>query len=219
MKRGASTQIFHKNFTARGLVMDYNDFRDAYFFFTKKQNDEARIDWRELDYKERLRLALQSVGFKQNDIREIVNEVWEEYLSEWPRQSTLYDGTATLLDALRERYKLGLVTNYPDGPTARKVFRKFGFEEVFDSLVVSGEVGYRKPSRIIFESSLSELDVRPEAAMMVGDTFLADVVGPKEMGMKAILIDADDSQAENYQLPDAVVKSIREVGEVIKQLL
>ena len=124
----------------------------------------------------------------------------------------------TLLNELKGRFCLGLVTNYPDGPTAREVVRKFGFESVFDSLVVSGEVGYRKPRRTIFDRALSELGVTPEAAVMVGDTFLADVVGPKEIGMKAVLIDEDGSRTDDYDLPDAVVRGISEVKEALEGL-
>jgi len=53
---------------------------------------------------------------------------------------------------------------------------------------------------------------------MVGDTFEANVVGPKNMGMKAILIDADGGQAVDRHLPDAIVRSIREVGDALREL-
>ncbi len=218
MRRGASTEIFHTILETHGFDIDYSALRDAYILVTRKQNQEARSDWRELDHVERLALTLRSIGFNHPDFNEIVREVWTEYLKEWPKQSTLYDDTTLLLKALRGKYKLGLVTNYPDGPTARKVFRKFRFEEVFDSLVISGEVGYRKPSWIIFERALTELGSNPKDALMVGDTFIADVLGPKKMGMKSILIDADGSEVENHHVADVVVRSIGEVGDALKQL-
>ncbi|MCW3992458.1 MAG: HAD family hydrolase, partial [Candidatus Bathyarchaeota archaeon] len=138
--------------------------------------------------------------------------------AEWPKQSTPYEETPILLSSIKGGYKLGLVTNFPDGPTARRAFEKFCFFADFDSLVVSGEVGFRKPNRIIFERALSELESTPEKAVMVGDTFDADIVGAKNMGMKAILIGANGSQGDNCPLPDAVVISIGEVGEALRQL-
>jgi putative hydrolase of the HAD superfamily len=218
MRRGASTEIFHRILSSNGFDVDYNAFRDAYIAITRKQNEEARSDWRELDYRARLNLTLKSIDFDEPDIEDAVHKLWVGYFNEWPKQSTLYDETTPLLDALRGNYKLGLVTNYPDSHTAREVFRKFGFEEIFDSLVISAEVGFRKPSRIIFERALFELDASPESTVMVGDTFTADVVGPKEMGMKTILIDTDSSQVENHLIPDAVVRSIGEVGDALKRL-
>jgi putative hydrolase of the HAD superfamily len=158
---------------------------------------------------------LKLSGFEDPDFETVVQGVWAEYLLEWPKQSTLYNGTMPLLNAIKGTYRLGLVTNYPDGPTAREVFRKFGFAHIFDTLVISGEVDYRKPKRLIFDEALTALNVLPEEAVMVGDTVLADVIGPKEIGMKAILIDEDGSKRDVHHLPDAVVREIGEVGGVL----
>jgi putative hydrolase of the HAD superfamily len=213
--RGSTSKTLHRMLIARGLNVERDSFRKAYATVARRQNEEANVDWRELDHVERLRQTLKLSGFEDPDFEIVVQEIWAEYLLEWPKQSILYDGTTPLLNAIKGAYRLGLVTNYPDGPTAREVFRKFGFESIFESLVISGEVGYRKPRRIIFDEALTELNVLPEEAVMVGDTVLADVVGPKEIGMKAILIDEDGSKRDKHHLPDAVVREIGEVGGVL----
>ena len=216
--RGSTSKTLHRILSTRGLQIESESFREAYSKVARRQNEEASADWRELDHVERLRQTLRMAGFMSPRFETIVEGVWAEYLLEWPRQSTLYDGSMELLKDLKGRYRLGLVTNYPDGPTAREVFRKFGFEAIFDSLVVSGEVGYRKPKRVIFDEALSELDTLPGSAVMVGDTVLADVVGSKEIGMKAILIDEDGSKEDDYHLPDAVVGNIGDVKDALEDL-
>ena len=218
MRRGASVEFFYRSLTARGCDIDLDAFREAYMEEARRQHEEARSDFRELDYIQRIDSTLQVVGFNHPERRLLVQRVWSEYLAEWPRQSSPYKETPVLLSSIKGIYRLGLVTNFPDGPTARRAFEKFGFGAVFDSMVVSGEVGFRKPNRIIFERALSELRSTPEQAVMVGDTFDADIVGTKKMGMKAILIDAYGAQSDNYHLPDAVVRSIGEVGEVLERL-
>lgn len=218
MRRGASTEFFYRSLTAKGCNIDFDAFRDAYMEEARRQHEEARSDFRELDYMRRIDSTLQAIGFNHPKRRLLVQGVWSEYLAEWPKQSTPYDETSTLLSSIKGKYGLGLVTNFPDDPTARRVFEKFGFDAVFDSLVVSGEVGFRKPNRVIFERALSELGSTPLQAVMVGDTFDADIAGAKAMGMKAILIDADCGQAEAHHLPDVVVRSIGEVGEALKRL-
>ena len=80
-------------------------------------------------------------------------------------------------------------TVYMDGPTCRKVFLKLGYNDIFDSLVVSEELGYVKPAQILFETALKETGSRPENSVMVGDTFSADVVGGNLAGMKTVLVD------------------------------
>ena len=94
-----------------------------------------------------------------------------------------------MLEGLKEDYKLGIITNYMDGPTCREVFIKLGYYDIFDSLVVSEELGYVKPAQILFETALNETGSRPENSVMVGDTFGADVVGGNLAGMKTVLVD------------------------------
>lgn len=219
MRRGASAELFHRSLTTNGCEVDWEVFRDAYAVESMKQHEETMRDLRELDYVGRLEATLQAVGIVPNEGHALAERAWSEYLAEWPRQSTLYVGTSALLSSIRGTRKLGLVTNFPDGPTARAVFRKFGFESVFDSLVVSDEVGFRKPHRLMFERALGELGSEPESAVMVGDTFEADIKGAKDIGMRAILIDADGSQAANHGLADAVVKGIDDVKEALRRLL
>ncbi len=218
MRRGASVKRFYRSLTASGCDIDFDAFRDAYIAAARRQNEEAQVDFRELDYVERIDSALRAIGFRHPQRSLLVRRAWADYLDEWPRESSFYEGARSLLESMGERYKLGLVTNFPDGPTARRVFETLGLSALFDSLVVSAEVGFRKPNRIIFERALSELESTAGRAVMVGDTFDADVVGAKNLGMKAVLIDADGDQAENHHVPDAVVRSIGEVAEVLRRL-
>ncbi|MDH5200044.1 MAG: HAD family hydrolase [Candidatus Bathyarchaeota archaeon] len=218
MRRGASVEIFHRSLSRDCVEIDFEAFSEAYEEEASRQHQAAELDYHELDYAQRIDSALQEIGFQHPRRRQIVQKAWEDYLAEWPRQSTPYDETQGLLASLRGRYKLGLITNFWDGPTAREVFQMFGFDEVFDSMVISGELGFRKPNPLLFRRALSELGVPPESAVMVGDTFLADVVGPKNLGIRAILIDADGNQRENHREADFVVRGVGEVGEALKVL-
>jgi len=218
MRRGATVEILHRLITAHGHQIDFNAFRDAYAAVARRQREEARWDFREFDYPRRIESALREAGFNHPDGGALVRNVWARYLAEWPRQSVLHEEAASLLSSLQDRCRLGLVTNFPDGPTARRAFGRFGFDTVFGSLVVSGEVGFRKPNPVIFERALSELGSTPGSTVMVGDTFNADVVGARNIGAKAILIDTDGGQSESHRLTDAVVKHIGEVGEALKRI-
>lgn len=218
MRRGASTEFFHRFLTGKGHKIDYDEFRDAYVLQARRQREETRMDFREFSYPERIESTLKGIGFEHPQRRLLARAAWSNYMVEWPKQSIPHEETTELLSSIKGIYKLGLVTNFPDEPPARKTFEKLGFNAIFDSLVVSGEVGYRKPGRIIFERALSELGSIPESTVMVGDTFEADIVGAKNLGMKAILIDADASHSEKHSIPDAIVESISEVRKVLKRL-
>ena len=215
MRRGATSEIFPRILAIQGHLVDYEDFREAYLVVSKRQNDIANVNWEEFDHEERLGDTLKAIGFQHEDFNGVVSRLWEKYLREWPRDSVPYEETMPLLDHLKDRFKLGLVTNFVDGPTARKVLEKYGFDEIFDVIVISGEEGYRKPKRTLFDKALSGLKSQPEYSVMIGDTLIADVIGPKEIGMKAILVDEEESKKESHHFADAVVSNIGEVKTVI----
>ena len=215
MKQGATTKHFHRILTSQGHVLDYEEFRNSYSVVTRKQNQIYNVNWEEFDHEERLRETIMALDFQHPDLSGVVHRLWEEYLKQWPLQSTPYQETMPLLDYLKGKYKLGLITNFVDGPTARKTFEKFRFGDIFDIIVISGEEGFRKPKPVIFEKALSGLNVLPEESVVIGDTLVADVIGPKEIGMKTILVDEGGSEKDSYDIPDAVVHSIGEVRDVL----
>lgn len=215
MRRGATTEIIHRMLASQGHEVNYDEFRGAYIEVRRRQYQIANVNWEEFDHEKRLGEALKVIGFQHPNFHRIVSRLWKEFLQEWPRDSIPYEGTMPLLKHLRSRYKLGLVTNFPDGPTARTVIEKYRLDDIFDVIIISGEEGYRKPKHLLFDKALSMLRDQPETSVMVGDTLVADVVGPKEIGMKAILVDENGSKKESYHIPDAVVRYIGEVREAL----
>jgi HAD superfamily hydrolase (TIGR01549 family) len=93
------------------------------------------------------------------------------------------DGVAALLGLLRRRYRLGLLSNYPDGDAIRASLRQTGLDVYFDSVVVSADVGYAKPHPLPFETIARNLGLPPEPILLVGDNWLADVQGGRRAGM------------------------------------
>ncbi len=216
MKRGSSTRIFQEYLGDQGLEVPDN-FIDIYVLIARAQNMEAENDGhREPDYRQRLEEVFTELSLP--DPIEHSKGAWEHYLRKWPEQTEYFHGVPEMLVDLKESYKLGIITNYMDGPTCREVFIKLGYNDIFDSLVVSEELGYVKPAQILFETALNETGSRPENSVMVGDTFSADVVGGNLAGMKTVLIDIYGNQHENYHEATAVISDIIEFPEALKRL-
>lgn len=104
-----------------------------------------------------------------------------------------------LLSSLRSRgLKTGLVANcWPDpARLLRADVEAFGLGELFDVIVFSEEVGFRKPQPEIFLHALKQLGIEPENAMFVGDRLDTDVQGAAQLGMatvQALWFRADDT--------------------------
>ncbi len=90
-----------------------------------------------------------------------------------------------LLGRLAQRYRLGLISNYPCSRSIKHSLQEHKLAEFFDVVVVSADVGHVKPHPKLFEAVLKELDVQADATLFVGDNWLGDIQGAKRIGMKA----------------------------------
>ena len=57
---------------------------------------------------------------------------------------------------------------------------------MLDAVIVSERAGVSKPDPRIFAIALEELDVRPEEAVMVGDSWKADIAGARAAGLRPV---------------------------------
>ena len=64
-----------------------------------------------------------------------------------------------MLRELREIYPLGLLSNFTHAPAARGLMDHLGLTSFFDVVLISGELGYRKPHPHVFRQLIEALDV------------------------------------------------------------
>lgn len=130
------------------------------------------------------------------------------------------DEARALLARLRGRYRLGLVSNYPDGAAIRASLDKVKLAEYFQSVIVSGDIRYCKPHPLPFSRSAAELGVAPGEMVFVGDNWLADVQGAKRAGMQAVHLvqwqphETFEQDPDHYE-PDAVAACLAELQTIL----
>jgi putative hydrolase of the HAD superfamily len=66
------------------------------------------------------------------------------------------------------------------------VIHRHGLAPYFDAVVISGEVGYRKPHPLVFQMLVDQLGVAKEEIVFVGDDSEADVSGAQRAGLRPI---------------------------------
>ena len=131
---------------------------------------------------------------------------------------------APTLKTLRERgYRLGLISNAIDDPDVQTLIDKAGLRTFFEVILTSAAAGIRKPNPRIFHRVLERLGIRPERAVMVGDTLGADILGSQNAGIFSIWITRRaDSSANRDHLdtiqPDAVVQTLSEIPDLLEEL-
>jgi len=111
----------------------------------------------------------------------------------------IYHDVFPALDALASKgILLGVVSNWDE--RLRPLLRNLKLESYFDTITVSCEVAFAKPSPVIFEHAAQKLGVPVEQILHVGDSMSEDVAGAKSAGLHALLLDRDNTTAVECQI-------------------
>lgn len=130
-----------------------------------------------------------------------------------------YPDAAEVLSELRERgLRIGAVTNNPKPPhVLAGLAQGLGLPDVFDVIVSSWELGWRKPHRAPFETALAALGVEPHEAAHVGDSLWNDVSPALELGMLAIYRDHGSGLEAAGPSPHHVITELRELAALLPE--
>ena len=103
-----------------------------------------------------------------------------------------YPDVAPMLAAVREigDVRIGVVSDW--GSNLRSILSELELDRYLDFVLPSGAVGVAKPNPAFYRLALSEGGVEPGEALMVGDSYRADVRGAWGAGMDAIWLDRHD---------------------------
>ncbi|HFE7748092.1 MULTISPECIES: pyrimidine 5'-nucleotidase [Enterobacter] len=126
-------------------------------------------------------------------------------------------GAANLLNTLRGKMKLGIITN---GFTELQQVRleRTGFRDHFDVLIISEQVGVAKPHPEIFEYALSAMGhPSRERVLMVGDNPDSDILGGLNAGLHTCWVNADNKPEPTDIKPHYQVSSLSELESLLVQ--
>jgi putative hydrolase of the HAD superfamily len=131
------------------------------------------------------------------------------------RRLGLYPHVREVLDVLRERYPLAVVTDAQSAHT-RGELHKVGLLDYFDPIVISGDHGYRKPDRRLFQLALDEIGVAAENAVYVGNDMHRDIFGAREAGMTTVLFESDQGTSAYLDcVPDYRITDLRDLLKIL----
>jgi putative hydrolase of the HAD superfamily len=169
------------------------------------------------DWAPTYRLAAWSAALAQFNIHDpaLALTLAEDFPVRRRQHHRLFPDAPGVLRALHGAFKLGLMTNGLSCLQREKI-EGVGIAPYFEAMAISGDLGIGKPHPAIFHAVLTPLDVRPEQALMVGNSIKGDIGGAQAVGMKAILIDRGDPHGQDDTIkPDAVM---HQLGEVMNYL-
>jgi len=178
---------------------------DAYRNTAQGEAKNIQEFWRlvltKLDMTENLRLIQELEVYWKNNI---------------VKSFKLYDGVIQTLTYLKTKYKLALVSNCSVG--LAYIIQGMKLNGFFNSIILSYEVGIRKPNPSIYLQALHQLQLQPEDCIFVSDK-INDLEGAKAVGLKTLLVLQGDStyyevKDPNFQA-DYTFDKISEINKVL----
>ena len=210
--------------TYQGIDLRRDHVRDLYFQIMKEQQHaspelhpefDAVAIWRSILHAHRTAFTRRLPAEKVAQIPLFLAEMTRGIAR---RRLSLYPHVRATLDVLRERYPLAVVTDAQSAYT-RAELHKVGLLDYFDPIVVSGDYGYRKPDRRLFQSALDKLGVPAQNTLYVGNDMYRDIFGAQESGMKTVMFDSDQGTKVHQDCaPDFTITDFRDLLTIVDRL-
>ena len=163
---------------------------------------------REITFERQRIDRVKNTFLKFNIIKtdEEAKEIFKEYLKLYEDNWLLFDDTINTLEQLKNKYKLGIITN-GDSVQQRQKIENTKITNYFSQIIISSEVGFSKPEKEIFELACKRIKEKPESSIMVGDNLKADVQGAINAGLNGIWI---NRRNEGFEFKNQI-KELREL--------
>ncbi|CAD0008639.1 YjjG family noncanonical pyrimidine nucleotidase [Flavobacterium salmonis] len=189
-----SEMAFDRIFKSKFPEIKCQDFIQKYIPINQAcwklyQNDA--ITHLELRYN-RLKFSFDALNIviSDADIDQIANDCIE-FLTE---NNHLFDGTIEILDYLKSKYKLHIITN-GFATVQEKKINNAALRDYFTTITNSELAGVKKPNSIIFDYAINSANASKENCIMIGDCLDADVNGALNAGLDAIFFNDKKIQA------------------------
>ncbi len=207
--------VFSKYYPAIRFNRFYPYFIESYYQFQQMKLKE----YREFPNRDRFDLMLKNMNITPDDRTDrLVDEMVLAHMDGLASCIEFPEGNKTTLETVKNKgYRMAIVSNFDHAPTAHALIDKYGIRSFFEEIVISEEVGWRKPKPVIFIRALELLGIKPEAALFIGDNFNADISGAKDVGMDAVWLNSRNQALEDLiPQPDYMIYTLPQIKEILQ---
>lgn len=199
----------------KGFFKEFNDiskeeFRKEWDNITEECYEEylnKEYSFKELRTQRMKKLFLKygtSISNEEAKVR------FKEYLKTYKRNWMLFNDSEEVIKELKSKYKIAILSN-GDGNYQREKIQEVGLNKYFSDIFISGELGFEKPKKEIFQIASKKIGIPLENCVMIGDKYKVDIEGSINAGMNAIWVNRKN-QNINYKY------QIKEIIELRKYL-
>lgn len=194
-------RVISNLFSYQGILLGPAETKDLYFRIQKEQRVAAREPHPEFDAIEIFREIIRqhSSDFTRSlsaaKLEQLPEFFAEAYRAASRYRLQLYPGVEETIRQLHRDYRLAIVS---DAQTAYALpeLNAVGLSGLFDPIIVSGDLGYRKPDERVFTAALDAMDLQPSEVLYVGNDMYCDVHGAQRIGIKTVFFKSNQGHHE-----------------------
>lgn len=187
--------------TARLTVPRLMDIRDG----VALEMGEGTVRQEEIRYAAMVK-TLELLGSAD---RGIADELFSIYMEARLAGAKPFDDVPDVLAALKNRYRLGIISNGNNTPQA------VGLDDVFAFTVFAHDCGFPKPDPRIFEYALAKFGDAPRVVAHVGDSLESDVQGANRHGMLSVWLNRNAAANETGIAPHREIRDFAELLDLL----
>ncbi len=206
--------------TFHGVNVHYEALKEEYFQIIREQRRASGEEHPEYDAQEVWREFLRrrascGGGPCLSRLEDLSGFLTELFRGISRRRLELYPGVRETLESLRSSRRLAILSDAQKA-WALPELRTVGIDGYFEQFVISGDHGFRKPDRRLFEMALSRLGLAPRETIYVGNDMYRDVFGPKRLGIKTVFFSSNQGRKHMDGVePDYVIHHFHELGQAV----
>jgi len=216
--------VFPKLTELFGAAFDRDRFIQVYSKVTEEIMSERERDGIEITCHERFYRTLTRLGLPPSEphsghdgrLGDLAEALTRVHMAGVRSVTWAPASRVAAVRRIAPHYRLGLLSNFDDAQCGREVLIDSGVAELFEAVVISAEVGLRKPDSRIFEHLRALIGVPPEEILFVGDTPRDDVLGASAAGMRTAWISKGvASIPEGIPAPDFIIHDLAELPGIL----
>jgi len=206
----------------QGIVLEPHVVKDLYFQIMKEQRAAQGGRHPEFDVSGIFHTIITrhatdfTRGLPTQKLEQLPRLLAETYRAASRFRLQPYPGVVDTIRHLHQNYHLAIIS---DGQTAYAVpeLNAVGLAGYFDPIIISGDVGVRKPHERLFTAALTAMQMKPSEVLFVGNDMYRDVYGAKRVGMTTVFCKSNQGLMEKEGVtPDYIIYQFPELLNAVR---
>ena len=200
-----------------GICISPGLLKERYFDLNRQQRSSSSEEFPEFDVAEIFSCIISDTTpeMPEDEKKELADSSSRVFRAASRLKLEPYPGVKNVLNVLKDRYSLAAVS---DGQKlwAEPEMRASGLDGYFSTVIVSGNYGFRKPDKRMYEYALEKLDLKPEEVVFIGNDMYRDIYGAKNAGMKTVFFKSNQGDhSPGGAAPDYIIYNFDELMRAI----